>query len=400
MVLFFRRFLIGFIISVITLSSAQGKTVYVESDQREKLPPVLNNTYIGFAEAYSTIPFSNHDLNFYQADSFQNNAYSSMVLIGHYYTRYLAAGINLLCRPNAGIKILSKLYRVHFSIFDFSLRPTLPLTKHFMMYGVGGIGTISRSGFSVNNRTVVSSENLPAFLTGAGVIYSFTPNWNLLAGIEYIPQINQKQPRITFAYAGLYYLFRESNLSIHYPEYYIFHKHLIQMGGFSRSIVNPPDFNTYFTCKGYIPIFWDSRVALRNGAWIRYDRNVFHTHKIFSFDWGVSFSTYHSKMNNNLFAAFSVYPLLRFWFLHSQFIDLYFSYSAAGPTVLTRRIIDNADMGGHFIFQDLMGFGGFFGKNKHFNLNVKIGHYSNGNLFPRNPGLDVPITLTIGYAFS
>ena len=80
-------------------------------------------------------------------------------------------------------------------------------------------------------------------------------------------------------------------------------------------------------------------------------------------------------------------------------MDFYFSYSAAGPTILTRRVIDHINLSNHFIFQDLMGFGACFGKDKNIDMNIKIGHYSNGNLFPTNPGVDVPITLSAGYAF-
>ena len=67
---------------------------------------------------------------------------------------------------------------------------------------------------------------------------------------------------------------------------------------------------------------------------------------------------------------------------------------------MTQRHIDNVDLGGRFSFQDLMGIGAFLGREKHLNIAATIGHYSNGNLLPNNPGITVPLVISLGYAFS
>jgi hypothetical protein len=46
-----------------------------------------------------------------------------------------------------------------------------------------------------------------------------------------------------------------------------------------------------------------------------------------------------------------------------------------------------------------MGFGVFAGKQKQLNAEIKIAHYSNGNLFPQNNGVMVPLTFGLGYSF-
>ncbi|MFW6249019.1 MAG: acyloxyacyl hydrolase, partial [Bacteroidota bacterium] len=52
-----------------------------------------------------------------------------------------------------------------------------------------------------------------------------------------------------------------------------------------------------------------------------------------------------------------------------------------------------------FTFYDYMGIGAFGGKQREFTTELKIGHYSNGNLFPQNDGVMVPLTLSLGYNF-
>ncbi|HKH63798.1 MAG TPA: acyloxyacyl hydrolase, partial [Flavitalea sp.] len=95
----------------------------------------------------------------------------------------------------------------------------------------------------------------------------------------------------------------------------------------------------------------------------------------------------------------SVFPLFRFTFIRTRPADLYFYYSVAGPTFISKTKIDDVNTGKHFTFQDLMGLGIFSGKNRNINAEVRIGHYSNGNIFPYNEGVKVPLTFNLGYAF-
>jgi hypothetical protein len=85
--------------------------------------------------------------------------------------------------------------------------------------------------------------------------------------------------------------------------------------------------------------------------------------------------------------------------LRTRPADLYFNYSAAGPTYLSALTIDDKKTGRHFTFQDFMGMGIFAGKNRNLNVEININHYSNGNIFPDNPGVKIPLTFNLGYAF-
>jgi len=46
-----------------------------------------------------------------------------------------------------------------------------------------------------------------------------------------------------------------------------------------------------------------------------------------------------------------------------------------------------------------MGLGVFFGKKRAYNLELRIMHYSNGNIFPQNSGVAIPIQFTFGKTF-
>jgi hypothetical protein len=80
-------------------------------------------------------------------------------------------------------------------------------------------------------------------------------------------------------------------------------------------------------------------------------------------------------------------------------VDVYFAYSLAGPTYISRTVLDGMDTGRHFTFQDFMGVGVFAGRRRHVTLGVKINHYSNGNVFTQNAGVKIPLTLSVGCTF-
>jgi hypothetical protein len=46
-----------------------------------------------------------------------------------------------------------------------------------------------------------------------------------------------------------------------------------------------------------------------------------------------------------------------------------------------------------------MGAGIFAGEKKRINAEVRIAHYSNGNLIPKNDGVKIPLTFNVGWTF-
>jgi opacity protein-like surface antigen len=400
----FKKLILTLCVTAIVTSVFADTTAKYPPDAREQTPAILNNTYFGLGIGYTDIPYSNSNfINGQQATSFSNPNVGLNVFLGHYFNRYLAAELSLM-RPIEwsyayGVSTPGGRNSIWTSLFGISLRPTLPLTQRISIYGLAGLGIASRHGFTNNNNvTAIPSEDVATFLTGGGVTFSLSQYWRWNLGVEYsFARADESQPAMLYAYTGFYYLFHKRDLPQYYPNHYIFHKNLIYVGGFSTQVFNP-DVNKYFTVH-YLPIFWTGDLNTQSGGWVMYQRNVFHTHKRFSFDWGVSISTYNSAVNDSSFQAISIYPAIRWWFFRSNPADIYFFYSIAGPTYLTRDNMDNVYLGGHFSFQDLLGIGFFLGPEKNVNVSAIIGHYSNGNLLPNNPGVQIPMVISVGWAF-
>jgi hypothetical protein len=80
-------------------------------------------------------------------------------------------------------------------------------------------------------------------------------------------------------------------------------------------------------------------------------------------------------------------------------LDIYLNYSVAGPTYISKIKIDSLATGEKFTFQDMMGMGLYTGKKRRINAELRIAHYSNGNLFPQNEGVKIPMTFNLGWTF-
>jgi hypothetical protein len=175
---------------------------------------------------------------------------------------------------------------------------------------------------------------------------------------------------------------------------FIFPRHVVQ---FEYSSGTGYAVNDFVSRK--VPVFWGGDAKVDFGIAPHYERNVFHTRKVFGLDVGASAGVYRTRQNGDRFYTVSLYPLFRFTFLRTRLADMYFAYSLAGPTYISKIVLDGLDTGRHFTFQDFMGIGWFAGANRRLNAGVKINHYSNGNIFTQNAGVKIPLTFSVGYAF-
>ncbi|MFO8055234.1 MAG: acyloxyacyl hydrolase [Bacteroidales bacterium] len=180
-----------------------------------------------------------------------------------------------------------------------------------------------------------------------------------------------------------------------FPENQIMLEFTSNIGGYSV--------NRFFA-EGPVPFFWGGSVEVKRGVSANFQRTVFHGRKIFSFDVGASASCFET-VHKDVFYTLSVYPLLRFTLLRLEPFDFYFFYSAAGPTYISQsrfraeKSNEVVETGKRFTFHDYTGIGIYAGPQRHINAEVKIGHYSNGGLFPENSGLKIPLTLSAGFSF-
>jgi hypothetical protein len=374
-------------------------------DHGAQLPKVLSSAYIGISSGYLNTPFSNKNLqNGFTASSITHPHAAARVTIGTQLNPKLALQISLL-RPIKwvhynNIKGEGGHHSVWLSIFGVTVKPSFDISPRLQVYGEVGPALISRHGFEVDNKTALPDVNAWNVMLGGGVAYRFKPHWSVSIGDLYLPSLSSKhQPSAWYIYGEVQYHLhalsasRVAEASANndlFPQNFVYANLSFDSWGFGPMKV---------VSAKYFPIFFRGNVRMRRGYGLGYERMVFHTNKRFSLNVGSSVQYWQSQKNNSDVVTLSVYPEFRFWLLHRRRFAWYVNYSIAGPAFISRALIDNTAMGRHFTFQDYLGTGIMFGNQYQYTLGLKVIHYSNGNLFPQNPGIESPLTLSLGMAF-
>ena len=388
-------------------------------DERAQLPVALRNAYFGISVGsinydFGATQFINPDPSVYKINRIKvNHTAVRLVLYGYEFNKYLSAQLTYM-RPVSWVfyyydrgAVKNMRGSVWMNVGGLTLKPQLPISKHFYLNGEAGLGIVTRHGFNaLNGSAIVSGVSYPSLLMGTGINYHINDSWRLMLSATYSPKENSvNQPATTFISAGFNYKLRpvsEKKLEKAAETGYINPKQWLQIG-FSSNLLGYGINNNLEK----VSLFWGGDVEVFRGLSLTYQRNIFHSAKYFALDIGVNASSWKSKgirsglsnINKESFITLSVFPVLRFNFLHTQPLDAYFYYSVAGPTYISKTIIDKVETGKNFTFQDNLGIGMFFGKNRNFNAEIRIGHYSNGNIFPLNGAVKIPLSLNIGYAF-
>ena len=379
----------------------QGYTLFAQDD-RGQYPLLLRNSYIDFNLGYINYPFTDSQLSLgSRAESIDVKHLGMRIILGHRFNKYLSAQIGYmkplkqLVFENVNGDQSNHSLWIHEG--TFSVIPQLPISKTFSIYGEAGLAVVSRRGFEINDTFIVDDATVGTFLFGGGVEYQLNSDWELVASTVYSPAKEKfNQPYTIFYSGGVRFNLNPlpaSTVERNSTTPFIFPRNIIQ-AAYSTNVLGY-SLNNLFSHG----IFFGGRAEVADGIWIRYQRNVFHTRKLFSLDIGSSFGYWKSDKNDDDFFTISVFPLFRLTFLHSKPADLYFQYSIVGPSYISRIIIDDLDTGEHFTFQDFMGVGVFLGAKRNFNAEVNLNHYSNGNIFPRNDAVKVPLSFSIGYCF-
>ena len=406
---FLKTFSLFFLLSFFTTLFAQ--------DERAQIPKILKN-------AYFEVNIGSIDYDFTRCTPEAGFSLQSLktphtavrlVLFGYEFNKYLSAQVTYM-RPVSWVKYyykndvsnLTSQRTVWMNVGGLTLKPQLPINDRLSIYGEAGLGIVTRSGFKDHEKDlfVVTNANYANLLFGGGVKYRINKGLSLQMSSAYSPaKPSVKQPATSFIAAGFSYKLQpvsEQKLAKAAEVGYIHPKHMFQIG-YSTNVLGY-GINNYVSSDKF-PIFWGGEAEVYQGVSLSYQQNIYHTAKVFSLDWGISSSYWQSKgfgsglsnPNKQDFFTISVFPVIRFTLLHTKPLDAYFYYSIAGPTYISRTIIDSENTGKHFTFQDNMGAGIHFGKNRNYNAELMIGHYSNGNVFPNNDAVKVPLTFKIGY---
>lgn len=109
--------------------------------------------------------------------------------------------------------------------------------------------------------------------------------------------------------------------------------------------------------------------------------------------WWAHGATEHRSIN-----IVSLTPVIRVYFLKKSYVSP-FAEISIGASYLSRTHFSDRNLGIHYSFQDEVGLGAAFGKERRFYFTLSALHYSNGSMASMNAGITVPLVLNIGYRF-
>ena len=384
-----------------------------EKKLKSKFTDFLSNSYysINFGGIFHS--FSNANLApGYESPSVSRNWFSGRMLLGHKFAKNWAVQFGTL-RPAAWFKydnVNNVGYKnsVWINAWSLSLKKDFNLGEKFNVYAEAGIANLTRVGFSIGNTVVYEDAHLANLLYGFGVQYRLSEKWRLSANGTFLPKSKKyNQPAISQASLGFEYHLQQPDdqtAKDYANNQYFFPKNTIQISYGTGEIGF--GVNEFFSMNMRvgnfesfgIPVFWLGDVKAQHALSVSYQRLIYRSEKIFSLDWGVS-ATYFQSIGREDVFALSIFPVLRFYFLRTNNYDFYTNYSLIGPTFISESVTDGFDMGTNITYQDIMGFGVFFGKDRKYNFEMRIMHYSNGNIFTDNAGVAIPIQFTLGKTF-
>ncbi len=375
-----------------------------EPDARAQYPAFLANSFFAVTAGYIDYAFSSGQLEpgMHAGSVGIPHVAARIAVVGHEFGEHFSVHCTYM-RPvryvtyrDVNGDATSHHVFAHFG--GLTVQGRTAISRRAYVYGEGGLGITSRRGFTVGGETALRDAHYASLLVGAGMDYRVSPTWTLTTGFTFSPASTADlEPHATFVSTGFRYTMRalpRERVDAVRDAGFTFPAHLVQLeysSGVGYAI------NTFVSKS--VPIFWGGNVKVDRGLAVHYNQNVFHTMKVFALDVGASVSSWRSRDEANRFYTASLYPLLRFTFIRTNAADVYFAYSLAGPTYVSRVVIDGMDTGNHFTFQDFMGAGVFLGAARRVSAQVKINHYSNGNIFTRNAGVKVPLTFSMGWTF-
>lgn len=283
---------------------------------------------------------------------------------------------------------------------NFGLRYKIPLHSRLIPYLGAGVGMIIRRNFSIHGFDTIDEGNFFVVPLTAGLQYLFSRHWLVDLNFTYLtPNKSHHVPSTYFAGLGVAYKLLpsekiENNIDGTTKKQYYFPLNTVGIGGLNSSIFNFIP-NPHITAP---PIYWRGTLTARSGFILWYERNIYHSQKYFSFNWGADLANWTTTLNDNFYTV-SLYLNIKVWLVKAEKVDLYLTWTNAGLTYMSKKIINGRDVGGHFTFQDFLGIGALFGEAKAIGVELKFFHYSNGSLFPQNPGIDTPLIVGITYNF-
>ena len=385
-----------------------------ENESKTKLTNFLSKSYYSINLGGVFYPFSNDNLiDGYQTETFSRNWFSGRLLLGHKLTDDLSLQFGTM-RPASWFKYdnvnnIGYDRSVWINAWSLSLKKDFKFRDNTSFYAEAGIANLTRFGFLIEDKEIYEDAHYGSLLYGFGVQHRLTDKWRLSLNGTFLPKsAKYNQPSISQVSLGFEYHLQQlddKKAQEFASNDHFFPTNILQFSygtsaiGFGVNRFFGMSLNVGSFESFGIPVFWVGEVKAKHAFSVTYQRLIFRTEKIFSLDWGASVTAFQSELTSENVFALSIFPVLRFYLLRKKDFDFYTNYSIIGPTFLTKSNIEGLETGPKITYQDTMGFGVFFGKERKYNFELRIMHYSNGNIFTGNDGVAVPLQFTLGKTF-
>ncbi len=205
-----------------------------------------------------------------------------VALFGHEFNRFIAVQgsymrpVQFISYRNVNGAGGTDHHHVRVNFGSVTLKTSAPIATRLAIYGEGGLGFTSRTGFAIRGAPAVTDAHFASLLVGAGIDYQLNENWTVTTGMTYSPpKASVAQPRTIFTSGGFRYTMRrlpDVQNEANGENAAIFPHHLVQIeysSGVGYSV------NEFVSTK--VPIFWGGNAKVDIGVAPHYERNVFHT---------------------------------------------------------------------------------------------------------------------------
>lgn len=379
---------------------------------RTQLTPFLEKTYFNFNLGLIHYPYSDDNLNEgYSSTGTTPGRFSGRFLLGYKFKEDFAVQFGVMRPANwfqfHDIEYKDQRSSVWVNLWSLSFKKDFKLLKSTKAYLEFGFGNFARVGIKNGDKIIYDDAHYLSAVLGAGLQYNLSKKWDLLLNATYLPAYENHNQPFTFqtSLGATYHLqqvSKEKAIEYAKDERYYFPKGFFHLGYGSGEIGFFT--NAFFSSSASIgslentgiPIFWHGDVLARTTLSLMYQHTVFRTQKYFSLDVGASMTYFNSYEGSDVIGL-SVFPVLRFYLWRPKAFDFYTNYSVIGPAYVSKKNIDGILTGPRITYQDFMGIGLFFGAKRQYNADLKIMHFSNGNIFTNNDGVAIPLVFSFGF---
>ena len=210
-------------------------------DTRTQYPRLLANSYASLSIGAVDYLFTSHQLQpgFRVGSIDTPHLTARVVLFGHEFNRFVSVQgsytrpVEYVSYRNVNGAPGTDHHHVRVNFGSVTLKASAPVARRLRLYGEGGLGITSRTGFVIAGVPAVTDAHFSSLVVGGGFDYNLNRRWDLTAGITYSPgKASVDQRRSILSSGGVRYTMRAldaAQVAASRDSGFIFPRQVIQM---------------------------------------------------------------------------------------------------------------------------------------------------------------------------